>query len=564
MSILDLFSSNDIILRMNRLIPGLLLPILLIFSFLAFRGLKEQGLLYHDAGAYLLETKFLDEGAQALRTLSSGEYKNSGFWEAMKAKTSGAPPYTSKPGFNLILWAASEIWGLSDSLSAKVTAAAAAVNLLLTFLLARRLTTTLSGIYATAFLVSSVFYLTYARSGLAEQVATVFFLTGVLLLLRSWRKGSNFTLYLVGVCLGYTFACNPWRVLYLLALFLGFDLLAFWWEKKWSWKMAVQRMALMIVGYLTPIVAFQLPYVLLKLRVSNLPFKDYWTYLSEKLGWLGGVVWFKRPGHLAVEYWLVEGPFFAAVILTAWGFLLFRFMTRRRFQDLFLLAFSLLPFIYFSLATPTGETLPRVVSNVIPIASLAVGELVLGIHHLLQEKLKFFQKRDGWLGFLLVTVLLVQAIPRQLNLLQTRSGYREASHYLESTGKKEFMILGMEPVWRFYLGRVAYEPYHRPQSLKALVEKAQARQIEHLLVDFSTLHSKYGCRYTASLLGKQTPLAVFPNPLGGSLPYLLDQLALEGSQEVVRDPLSRKIYIFRIKDIAGATSSVEGPGRERA
>lgn len=533
---------------MSRFHVTLLSLILLIFSFFSFFRIQNQGLLIHDAGAYLLEAKFLDEGFEILKGLRSSESRNPEFWEEVKGKTRGAPLHSGKPGFNLILWGSGKILGFSDSLSARVAGLFAVFSLILTFLIACQLSSPLSGIYATAFLASSVFNLMYARSGLAEQVVTAFFLSGLFLILRSWKKSSHFILYGAGLCLGFTFTCNPWRVLYLLALVLAFDFLALWLKKKWNWKTGFKRTSFILIGYFTPILLFEVPYLLLKFEFRALPFKDYWIYLYEKLTWVGGVVWFERPWDLAKEYWLVEGPFFVFSLLAAWGFLLIRLLFKKRFEDLFLLAFSLLPFVYFSFATPHAETLPRVVSNILPIASLVVGEFVFFLQKRLQQKLIP----------LTIIIILAQALPRQVRLVRIRSGYREASDFLKTTGKNQFMILGMEPVWRFYLGRVAYEPYNRPQSLEELVQKARARKIEHLLVDFSTIHSKYGCRYTASLIGKQTPVATFSNPLGSDgFAYLLDQYGLQGSREISEDPLSRKIYVFSI-------SSIEGPNKEPA
>ena len=350
--------------------------ILLIFSFFAFYKIQDQGLLIHDSGAYLLEAKFLDEGFHILKRVQAGESKNPGFWEEIKQKTQGAPLHSGKPGFNLILWGASKVLGFNDSLSAKVTGLFGLASLVLTFLIACQLGSPVSGIYATAFLASSVFNLVYARSGLAEQVVTSFFLTGLLLVLYSWKKNSKLILYLAGFFLGYTFTCNPWRVLYLLALVLALDFLALWNLEKWDFRTGIKRVTIILSGYFTPILIFELPYAFFKFRSTGLPLKDYWTYLYEKLTWVGGVVWFKRPWDLAKEYWLVEGPFFVVMLIATWGFLLVRSVIKKSLNDLLILSFSLLPFVYFSLNTPSAVRLPRVVSNVLPFAALGVGGLI--------------------------------------------------------------------------------------------------------------------------------------------------------------------------------------------
>jgi hypothetical protein len=237
------------------------------------------------------------------------------------------------------------------------------------------------------------------------------------------------------------------------------------------------------------------------------------------------------------------------LVLLAWSFLAVRLAVKKRFEDLLILCCSLVPFIFFSLMSWGGETLPRMMSGAIPFACIGVGFLMEAVHKGLQARWGLFQKGEAFLAAGLVAALLVSSLPRQASAGITRSGYLEASRYLESTGKKKFMILGMEPVFRFYLGRVAFEPYHRPQTLDELITVAKANGIEHVVVDFYTLHSKYGLDYTAALLAHETPVAVFPNPRGVSLPYLLDEFGLEKARSIARDSRSKDIYIFDLKNI---------------
>jgi len=141
-------------------------------------------------------------------------------------------------------------------------------------------------------------------------------------------------------------------------------------------------------------------------------------------------------------------------------------------------------------------------------------------------------------------------LPKNLNAGITRSGYREASRFLASTGEKKFLLLSQEPIWRFYLGRVAHKPYDRPRSVKELVEEAEANGIKYVVVDYATLHSKYGMDYTAAFTKKFKPLARFANPRGRSLAYLVDEFSLRPSFPVAQDPSSSEIYVFEVETIA--------------
>lgn len=532
---------------------------LCLFAFLAFYQLNEQGLLYHDAGVYLLEAKFLDEGFRTLLNWNSSDPKSPSFWEDMRASTSGVPLHSGKPGFNFILWLASLVRGWDDSLSAEVTALAAVVSLVLTFLIARKLSNVHSAVYSTAVLASSVFYLVYARSGLAEQAVTVFFLLGLLLYLHSRnRPFSLASTYGVGLCLGYAFTCNPWRVGYMPVLLIFLDVAQAVGRDRVDWMVAVRRVLLLVLGYLTTIVAFEVPYLGAKGLVGGLPFSDYWTQLGQKFKILGDVAWFHYQsfGELAEDFWIVEGPFFPLAVAAGWLFLTVRWMRQRRFEDLFLLTFSLAPFFYFSsMGTAGGGAFPRVTSNFIPIAAICVGETFWAAEQRIPSNVNFFKKLRVVAVWILTLFVLAQAFPRQLETGITRSGYREVSQYLKSTEEEKFMILAMEPVWRFYLERQVQEPDPLPSSMKELVEKAQSEDIHYLLLDYAAIHSKYGGGFVASLLGRSEPAATFLNPVGTALPYLLDQFGLKVARRNLETQRGRQIYIYRIEEVAQSLHS---------
>ncbi len=512
------------------------------FSFFAFHKINDQGLLYHDAGVYLLETKFLDEGFHLMKSFHRGEGGHQ-FWEDIKTKTEGVPLHSGKPGLNLIFWLASLIGGLDDSISAKVTAISGILGLLLTFLVSRKLNRWDSAIYSTTFLSTSIFYLVYSRSGLAEQVVTVFFLSGILFYLSARERFSAVKLFLAGFCLGYASTCNPWRVLYMPALLIALDFLGTLLEKQ-KISHFIKHTLWIAGGFVIPPIAFELPYVVLKIVFKTLPFPDYWSHLAEKLGWItakdGGFLWFQHMERLAKVYGAAEGPFWGTLVILAWIFLFIRFVMKRNFNDLFLWAFSFIPFFYFSLSVPAGQTIPRLVSNVIPFAAIGAGELFFFV-----EK----KTKTPWIGLCLSFVLLIYQWPQQWNIAKVRSGYREASRYLASTGEKKLMIFGMEPVWRFHLGRRADAPYERPKSMEEMIQKANEEKIRYLVVDYSVLHSNYGADFTSKLMGKVKPVATFENPLGGAWIQIADQFGWEKHQEIVQDPWSQMIYIFDIQEI---------------
>lgn len=539
---------------MKRTPIFLLAAIVTAFLIVALRGLDGQALLYHDNGMNLLEAKFIDEGFKILLNRGSLDPGNPELWEKLKSETSGVPLHSGKPGFNLILWLASLFSGFHDTLSAHVTVVSGILCLILVFLIARQLRNDLSAVYAVTALASSTFYLVFCRAGLADQIVNFFFLSGIFLYLK-FRNRSKPALFLVGLSFGYAFACNQWRVSYIIAILIGLETVSLWWEH-WKWRELPGRLLLLATGFLTPIVLFQIPYLLLEKMTGSLPFPDYWAQLQERLTVGRGLGWFHDMGQMGYEYWIVEGGVFPTLVVLSWAFLIYRFFKMRRYEDLMLLSFSLVPFVYFSAMKTSislgGFSLSRTTALIVPIAALSVGELLHALHQTVQKRSTFLLRHPALIVTSAAFLLMLQALPRHIKTGITRSGYRSASEYLANTGKSRFMILSMEPVWRFYLGRVAYEPYDRPADLKELVRRAEEAGIDHLIVDYSTIHSKHGMEYTASLIGEVEPLATFPNPRGTAFAYLLDNFGLEKSLQIASDPRSKKIYIFSIDDISHA------------
>lgn len=524
--------------------------VFLIFSTVAFHQINNQGILYHDAGMCLLEAKFVGESLQTLVKLGSGKPHGKDIWQEIKSTTTGVPIHAGKPGYNVIVWLGSLIAGFHDTLSAKVTAVAGIFGIFLVFLISRRLGGDDSAICSATALASSTFYLVFSRSGLADTVVSLFFLLGLYIYVRG-RYSSTTARYWVGLCFGYAFSSNHWRASYIV-LILGLLETVYAFLEHWNWKTWLQRLTLIGAGFVTPILLFQIPYVIARSVLGPLPFHDYWAQLVNRLEDILDVRWFLNMTELSREYWKVEGGLFPLLVFLAWIFLGIRFLIKRRPEDLLLLFYSPLPFFYFSALQYGNASLPRLSSLTLPISALCAGEFLAFLKQKLEIRFRPVIQNPLGITPLIVTLLLGYGIPRQLSTGITRTGYAEASQYLARTGESKFMILTMEPIWRFYLGRVAYEPYDRPQSLRELVAKSRAAGINYVTVDFETIHKPYGLGYTVSLFGKVKPRAVFPNPKTENLAYLLDDFGLVQSQEILKDTKSHSIYIFNINDISGA------------
>ncbi len=526
-----------------------LFAVVFLFSLAAFSRIDKQGLLYFDAGMNLLEAKFVQESVQILTSRPLNELKQSGFWTQIKSETSGIPPVLAKPGFTVILAIGGMIQGFSDNLSAKISVLAAILNLYLTFLLASALFNRTVAWYSLLILASSAFYFLLARSGLADQVTMTFFLSALLTYVHSQKfLHKKFLAYAVGFLFGYAFACNQWRVSYLFAMILLVDTFSFWAEKR-PVTVWISQGLLKAAGFVTPLILFQAPYWLARLFVGELPFPDYWAQLVERYQQLKSLVWFQNVDEMFRMWWAIESPLFVVFFICAGFFILVRVVKERNPKLFLLLVYTLVPFIYFSMMKYGGEVLPRTISSILPAGAIAIGALLFSLEALFSPS-RFLSKYGRIFVMMALAGLFLSALFRNERRLITSSGYPAASAFLQETGEKQFMIYGQEPVWRFYLGKVAYSPYATPVSWEDLFQQTRAENIKYLILDYSTIHFKYGTAFTNSVLGKVKPAAEFDNPRAASLPYLLDEYGFEKAKEIAQDPWSRKIYIFNIEEIA--------------
>jgi len=307
-----------------------------------------------------------------------------------------------------------------------------------------------------------------------------------------------------------------------------------------EWKRRLGRAFFMTLGYLTPIVAFQLPYSLTELFIGRLPFPDYIDQLVDKSYQFGHLIWFERIHMLGVVFWKVEGPLFVVAVLSAWGFLLIRYAWRREFRDLLIPFISMIPFLYFSLFKWEGETLPRTVSSLLPIFSVGVGEMISAIQRRIRPDVTL----------VLVVLILIISFPRNLRAGITRTGYAEASRYIRSDGEGKPLILAMEPAWRFYLGKKGYHLYQSLGSLEAVVERARREGLGYLAIDNTAFYSARGESLRKEIFQRGIePAAKFHNPRGRSFEYLLDEHGIEKYSLVAEAPWTDYILVFKIKDI---------------
>ena len=530
----------------------LLVLVLLTFSTLVFHQLSDQGFLNFDPAEYLLEAKFVSEGLHMLKTLNPRDFHQQGFWEDIKTKTNGIPPGYARPGYILILWAVGTLTKFSDTMIQGVTAVCGILGLYLTFLVAKKIGGLPCALYATTVLVSSTFYMVYARGGMVELLTANLFLLGTYWYLRSLDSRATAGVYWTGLAAGYAFATNHWRSTYVPAVLIFMDCVAAL-QQRWDLKFLLRRVAFFALGFLTLLVVFQVPYVIATLVVGPLPplIRSYWT---QVIGWwnygiASGKYWFHDIGELARCFWTIEGPIWSTLVVAGWIFLIARTLRKKRLEDILILCSSFIPFLFLSLTKSQGVCFSRPAVGLIPPACIAVGQMFWGVQSYLESRWSRMVNIRTGVVLAVMVAMLGFSIPRITQFGMAATGYAQAKLYLGATGEKKFLILGNERIWRYYLGRHAFDTYTTAQTTKEWVLRAHAQGTRYGIVDYSTLYSQYAYEYVSHLVGRCRPIAVIPNPRGNSLAYLIDDLGFEGARVVSRDPFAGFIFVYSMNDI---------------
>lgn len=231
--------------RLSGAIPWLLLiAILALGAVLRFRGLEMRGLVMWD------EAKFALEGIRLDSILTAGP---------LAGKAVGS----AKPSHALLIALAYLIFGIHDWSSLLMNAVASLLEIVLLYLLARRLFGPGVALLAAALLAVSTYDVIYARSALSECDATAAFLAGVLVWSYATRLRPDEPPRLrfpilpatAGLLLGFAFTIN-YRLIVYLGVFVAGEVVWHLWRE--GPGVTLRRAVPLLVGVLIPPLLWQI------------------------------------------------------------------------------------------------------------------------------------------------------------------------------------------------------------------------------------------------------------------------------------------------------------------
>ncbi|HEX8918958.1 MAG TPA: glycosyltransferase family 39 protein, partial [Chloroflexota bacterium] len=361
----------------------LLVPILLLSFMLRFDGLRSRGLLYWD------EAKFSLEGVRLLSLLPGALGVHAG---TLAGKTIG----TAKPTHALLIAMSYGLFGIHDYAPLYLDAAASALEVLLLYLIGRRLFSARIGVLGASLLAVSAYDITYARSALSESDANLLFLLGLLVWSTGWHhldreswtsRNPLWQSRLPAACImGAGFTTN-YRLIVYIAILVAIDVFALYRGSGsmvavralvlWGLGFAVFPLCWQIIG----VVASGHGTVLFRSEITRRPT----SYFSEALYQLHGgkqsVMRFE-PG-LYIQ-WYVTRQGWPALALLALGIVYA--MTYRTIRWILPALLVLLPYALYTFAP---FVVPRNLDTAVPFSCLlAAAALVVVVDRVQHVRLK--------------------------------------------------------------------------------------------------------------------------------------------------------------------------------
>lgn len=510
---------------------GLLLLAIAVAPGVWFRtvDLAREGPRVWDEGIYIQEAQFLYTlvgGLWTTATLKIREmvtrqdvWKKDEQLEWLRGHLRGSPPIFGRVTHDAALAAGMIVWGPDDpSVAARVNAAAGVLSLGLVFLLARKLYGGRAALVSTLAFSLCGYHIQYCRSAMAETTTLLFLLPAFLFYWesRTLREHRSFGfLALAGFFLGLSFTAHN-RMLVLWGLFVLYEIFLWFMRSPAQPRFFLRRLAMFHAAFFLPLAAWEFPYYVAFLVTKHLGLVvSAPTYLEQVVVALGrSALWgyiskaYRPEGFLTFPYLLAQSSGLVLALISLAG--LVAALKRRKPEDLMVLGWFLIPFVFYSLTT---AGLSRVFTVVLPAVALLVGGLFRSAERGLWCPKLSEGARTFALEVIVLALLFVNGLWFARQSLIWTDGYGQTTSWLKSRGAEKIISTNI-PVFEVYFGkgRVAPSP---PDSLEALRDLTQTGYGYYIVDCNKPLYGLYQKRRVEVMdfvASRTRPEAVFENP----------------------------------------------------
>lgn len=491
--------------------------------------LAREGPRVWDEGIYIQEAQFLYTLAGGLWTTATLKireivtrrdvWKKDEQIEWLRGHLRGSPPIFGRVTHDAALAIGMVVWGPDDpSVAARVNAAAGVLSLGLIFLLARRLYGGRAAFVSTLVFSLCGYHILYCRSAMAETTTLLFLLPAFLFYWesRTLKEHRSYGfLALAGFFLGLSFTAHN-RMLVLWGLFVLYEISLWFMRSPAQPRFFLQRLAVFHAAFFLPLAAWEFPYYVAFLLTKHLGLVvSAPTYLEQVVVALGrSALWgyiskaYRPEGFLTFPYLLARSSGLVLALISFVG--LVAALKRRKPEDLLVLGWFLVPFVFYSLTT---AGLSRVFTVVLPASALLVGGLFRSADRGLWCPRLSEGARRFALEVLLPALLFANGLWFGRQSLLWTDGYAQTSSWLHSRGAEKIISTNI-PVFEVYFGkgRVAPSPPDSLEALRDLVRTGYGYYVVDCNKPLYGLYQKRRVEVMDFVASRVTPEAVFENP----------------------------------------------------
>ena len=517
-----------------------LILLMLLGAAFRFWGLDKTGPTFIDQGDYMLEARWFHEVALNLwgvlpRWLHVFPPDFAGEVKQILSQSEGHPMIMGRPLHDLLAAVPMFFVGYEPYLGNFVSALFGVLSIPLVYFLYRTLYGRPGALMAAGLLAVLGIHVHYSRNFFPEADSTFFLLLSLIFYAKSRRKlpdGKNTgRLLLSGLFWGLAIAANDRWITSVAALWI-MEVHLWLSERRVPFRQVFRRWLSLNVAILVPLLAFELPYLLLRagaaLQGKGMPFPGYFEILSKHFLIAHAMAAARFIKVLPVTGFRLEDLLILPDICVRFnGFLLTGLLVsglillvkRRRFPDLLLLACFLVPIIHLHLQI---YHCMRHYSIVFPLIAVISARAIveLGSSRAVDRTGAGQGTRIRPFWRVLFVLAMIAGIGSSLKASRFPFGYPEASRFIAGKGWK--VLCTNDRVFQSYLGSTLCRPIPATQE-----ELAQAWRegYRHLVVDFLPViwkhmgeigiqHEQDSLRLAVvnEIAESTHPLATIPNP----------------------------------------------------
>jgi len=402
------------------------------------------------------------------------------------------------------------------------------------------------GIFASSILAVSEYHILYSRSALADANLTFFVALTFYIYLIGRRLANNgqsnsintkddkviiqtLIILLSGLVASYAFAIKENVIVFIGFLFL-FEVFYFVIKRK-DFSHALFSLVLFAIGFIFGYFFLYFPlYIFNRWGILSFIFTSRPQTIAGQVG---------RNWHIAhiVHLWELTGPHIFILMIIG---LLSLFKDKKR-EGLFIAGWFLFMLFFWS-SIPHNE--PRDFAQaLIPYVLISGKGIEYSIKLFLQNtKRKIVFSRNA-IQITICLLIITLGVVFSINTVQLEStAYQEVSEFLQKENSKGGFTT-MTVVMNFYTGR-SWQ-WLKEDSKDRLISVAQSEDL-HIVIDYMYYHSSYNI--SMEIITKCEPIfKIYNEP--ASHKYTLLESFQGRAEEILNDPYSKYIYVYRVKDV---------------